>query len=311
MSSGGKTQMQAATPVGVSETLSVQQIEERLHARYQSSGLSHRTWENDRALYRRVCRAAGHPSLVTTDDMETIVLSAHRIDSRAMYVERFQSVWQRLRELGLIAHDLRPDEALPHIRRSKGLPRPLSPEQEQTLLLNAREPMRSWFVLGLFAGLRAMEVSALRGVDLEDTAEGSVLRIVGKGRVEATIPAHPMVVEVIRNEGRLGRLYQYVPHMISRKASAEMRRLGVNATFHACRHTFATRLLAAGNGDITVVSQLLRHGSIATSMRYTKIAEDKPRAVLAALTMPFTPPPPRTWGGGNPMACSVTLRRND
>lgn len=283
MSTRGESTMQEPTPDGVSEILSADEIEARLHARYVASGFSHRTWENDRALFRRVCRVSGHPSSVTAEVMESVVLAARRVDSRAMYVERFRAIWRQLRALGLIPADVRPDEELPTIRRSKGLPRPLSSEQAHILLSQAQEPMRSWFVLGLFAGLRAMEVSKVRGLDLEQTADGYVLRVQGKGRVEATVPAHPLVVDVIQREVVLGRLWNFTPATVSRKASAEMRRLGLPGSFHACRHTFATSILAASNGDITIVADLLRHASIATSMRYAKIADDKPRAVLNLL----------------------------
>lgn len=275
--------MQASISSGVSDVLSVAEIERRLHERYRVSGFSKRTWENDRALFRRICKAVGHPTNVQVGDMEAIILSADRVNSRAIYAERFKSLWHTLRDMGLIDGECRPDEELPYIRRTKNLPRPLSPEQVSTLLHVSRAPMQQWFVLGCFAGLRAMEVAGLKGTDLESTADGYVLRIMGKGRKEATIPAHPLVVEVIQAEGRLGRLWPVTANKVSRLASAEMRRLGIGATFHACRHTFATSVLSA-SGDITIVASLLRHESIATSVVYTKIADDKPRAILNLLT---------------------------
>lgn len=286
MSIRGYKQMQASTPVGVSGFLSAAEIEARLRARYQASGYSNRTWENDRALYRRLCRTVAHPALATVTEMETIVLSASRTNSRAMYVERLKSLFQTMRELQLIPNDCRPDEQLPTIRRTRGLPRPLAPDEADVLLSQAANPMRDWFVLGCFAGLRAMEVAGLRGTDLEQVADGYVLRIRGKGKTELTLPAHPLVVELFQQQGRLGRLWQESAHTVSRKACAEMRRLGVNMQFHSCRHYFATTVLAASGGDIVTTSNLMRHSSIQTTMGYAKLADDRPRNVMYALAVP-------------------------
>lgn len=293
MFTGGIESMQLPTRHESDMILSAAQIEARLRARYQAAGYSWRTWDSDRALYRRAVKLAGHPTGVTVEHMESIIMAANKQNSRAIYGERFKSIWGTMRELKLIPPDCRPDEELPYIRRTKGVPRPLSDEQLTTLLTSAMEPARSWFILGAFAGLRAMEVAKLRGADLEQTPDGYVLRIIGKGGKEATIPAHELVVEVIRKYGRLGRLWEVTAHGVSRVACAEMRRLGVQSTFHACRHTFATSVLAA-SGDITIVQRLLRHESIATSVVYSRIADNKPRAVLAQIQMPLTPPP-RIW----------------
>lgn len=286
MFNGDSTTMQVPTRNGVSEILSTVEIEARLHARYRASGYSDRTWTNDRALLRRINRSAGHPANVTVEDMEDIVLSANLTNSRSMYVERFKSLWTTMRELNLIPKDARPDEELPKIRRTKCSPRPLSDAQAMTLMRSAAQPMRDWFLLGCMSGLRAMEVSGLRGSDLEHTRDGYVLRVRGKGNTELTIPAHSDVVNMIQSHVRLGRLWTQNPLNVSKMACAEMRRLGIDMHFHCCRHYFATSVLAASGGDIVTTSNLMRHSSIQTTMGYAKLGDDRPRSILERLAGP-------------------------
>lgn len=45
--------------------------------------------------------------------------------------------------------------------------------------------------------------------------------------------------------------------------------------FHALRHTFATRLLSDGGGNIRTVQTLLRHRSISSTMIYTHPGQDE------------------------------------
>ncbi len=131
-----------------------------------------------------------------------------------------------------------------------------------------------------------MEVSGLRGADLESSADGYTLRVRGKGGHELTVPAHARVVEVIQSYRTLGRLWPLNPNQVSRKACAAMGALGVPGSFHACRHYFATKALAASGGDIVTTSALMRHQSIATTMVYAKLADEKPRNTLNALILP-------------------------
>lgn len=257
-------------------------IEEPLLRRYLTQGWSTHLFVNDWALLRRAC-GAKHPAEATLHDLEEVVLRAKSAGSRANYVARLKSIYNSLRIIGAIPADHRPEEGLPKLRRPRSVPRPLTQEQAQLLMTAADDPFVDWFILGCLAGLRAVEVSRLQGSWLEHHAEGPVLRIHGKGNTDLTIPAHPAVVAVIEKHRTLGRLWLLNPNKVSDYAGKEMRRLGVHATFHACRHTFATQLLAASGGDLIVVSELLRHASLNTTRGYAQLAQGRKRAVLNQL----------------------------
>lgn len=257
-------------------------IEAPLWHRYQTQGWASHLFVTDWALLRRACKEK-HPAEATQRDLEEAVLRAQSIGTRANYVARFRSIYKNLRLLGLVPADCRPEEGLPKLRRPRSVPRPLTQEQAQLLMTAAAEPFQDWFVLGCLAGLRAIEVSRIQGSWLEHHADGAVLRIHGKGNTDLTIPAHPAVVAVVEKHRTLGRLWLMNPNKVSDLASREMRRLGVPGTFHACRHTFATQLLAASGGDLIVVAELMRHASLNTTRGYAQLAQGRKRAVLDQL----------------------------
>ena len=201
--------------------------------------------------------------------------------SRANYVARIKSIFATLRDLGLTENSA--DLKLAKVRKPRGLPRPISDAQAQILLTQANEPYRSWFTLGIYAGLRAMEISGLQGSDLEQGPDGYVLRIRGKGGTDLTIPAHPEVIKIIKEANTLGRLWYLTPNKISSYACGEMKRLGVPMKYHSLRHYFATSALRASGGDLLVVRDLLRHSSVATTQVYAQLGEGRTRSVVDLL----------------------------
>lgn len=267
--------------VAKSGTIQPTELEQRLFDRYQARGWSKQVLINDRATLRRVCERTGDPDTVTLEDMEAVVMRAKSQGSRASYVGRIKSIFATLRDLGLTENTA--DLKLAKVRKPRGLPRPISETQAQILLTEAREPYRSWFILGIYGGLRAMEVAGLQGSDLEQGPDGFMLRIRGKGGTDLTIPAHPEVVRVIQEANTLGRLWYLNPNKISSYACREMKRVGVPMKFHSLRHYFATSALRASGGDLLVVRDLLRHSSVATTQVYAQLGEGRTRSVVELL----------------------------
>lgn len=269
--------------IGVSApTGGLEDVISRVGQAYAAQGWSKQLWYNDRALLRRLGK---HPDDLTLADLEQEVLRVKKQSTRANYVARIKSLMSTMRRLGITEN--RADKALPSVKKPRAVPKPLTGEEARMLMEKAQEPMRSWFVLSCLAGLRAMEISGLRGEDLSEIGDGQYeLRIRGKGNTDLVIPAHPKVAEVIQNAGTLGRLWELTPRKVSTYACQEMRRLGIHssrARLHAGRHYFATSILEASGWDLLTTAKLMRHANVNTTTGYTLLRDDRPREVLGLL----------------------------
>ena len=183
---------------------------------------------------------------------------------------------QRLAEVWAAAR--RPHEPGPR-------PRPVTDHDLGVLLERLDDPYRSWAILAAYAGMRRAEVARVRGDALTRGPYGPEVRIeVGKGGHSASLPAHPLVIGVLEDAPR-GRVWQYTPQRLGLLASTEFRRVGVPATMHQLRSTFATRLYRA-TGDVRTVQQALRHSSLVTTIRYIGADQDRLAAGISRLTIP-------------------------
>jgi len=254
-------------------------IKEKLHDRYRTQGFSENLFRND---WNLILRTGVHPQVATEEDLQKAILRAKSQGTRANYGSRLKSVFTALNKMKLI--DNNPTLEMPVIRKGRGIPHPLTKGEAELLMTEAREPMRSWFVIGCLAGLRAMEVSKLRGLDLEDSPDGFVLRIYGKGGTDLAVPVSDKVADLIKSFNTKGRIFQVSPNKLSSRASAEMKRLGIeHKTFHACRHYFATTMLEKSGGDLLAVRDLMRHSSVATTQVYTQLATGRTRSLVNLL----------------------------
>jgi len=259
------------------ELIPLDQIKEQLHNRYRTSGFAENLFSNDWALLTRL---GVHPQEATLADLERVILRAKTQSTRANYASRLKSVFKALNKMRLIDAD--PTADLPPIKRTRGVPKPITRAEFERLLEGSSEPFRSWFILGGMAGLRAMEVANIRGADLEEGNDGAMLRVLGKGGTDLLIPVAPIVAETIRSHNTLDRLWLITPNRLSANAAAEMRRLlGANSKkFHSLRHFFATSMLEKSGGDLMAVKELMRHTTVATTQIYTQLAQGRTRSLV-------------------------------
>lgn len=255
------------------------ELKEKLHNRYKAQGFGENLFNND---WNLLLRTGEHPQIATTEHLQQAIMRANSQATRANYASRLKSVYKALRKMGLI--DNRPDEDLPEIRKKRGTPHPLTKGEANLLMTEARMPMRHWFILGCSVGLRAMEVSKLRGIDLEEVSDGYILRVYGKGGTDLAVPVAPMVADLIKSYNTKDRLFPVSPNKLSSRASAEMKRLGIpKKTFHSCRHYFATTMLEKSGGDLLAVRDLMRHSSVETTQVYTQLATGRTRSLVNQL----------------------------
>jgi integrase/recombinase XerD len=236
------------------------------------AGLQRQTIAIRLSIYRRVGEEHA-----TRESIEQVLAGLRHPTTKAMYLSHLRLTYRALIERELIQRD--PTIGIPSPRRPRRVPRPVSPVELDMLLTLAREPVRSWVILAAFAGLRASEIAGLRGDDLEQHDGGWTLRIRGKGGHVGLVPAHDQVYVVMSRHGP-GPIWPLTPSWVSKKASAEFRRIGISGGIHRCRHSFATRALAAADGDLLVVRDLMRHASVQTTQIYTQLADERPRAVM-------------------------------
>lgn len=150
---------------------------------------------------------------------------------------------------------------------------------------------RAMILLGAFQGLRVHEIAKVRVEDVD--TDDKVLRVNGKGGVDAVLPLHPLVEALVPGMPRRGWWFPSYEDTrrcvraasVSLTIGKAMTREGVHGSAHSLRHWYATWLLRSG-ADAVTVQQLLRHASLATTQIYTKVDFDQMRAAGLRLHLP-------------------------
>lgn len=181
-----------------------------------------------------------------------------------------------------------PAEVLPQVRRTGPRPHPIpdhllaqalaDADTRQTLILRAAAE----------AGLRRAEIAAVHASDLQDTPDGTVLLVHGKGRKQRTVPLPQGLARLLSQataadpdgwalpNGKGGHIgAQRVAHLVADLIPAPY-------TLHALRHRFATTAYNA-TGDLFAVQQLLGHSTPTTTQRYVATGMGQLRAAVLAV----------------------------
>ncbi len=234
-------------------------------------------------------------------------LSTQAAFSARTQARRLSSLRQFYRFLtreGLRADD--PTELLDSPKAPASLPKALTEAQLGQLLEGAAKltpaqaPIAIAAIELLYAsGLRVTELVTLPAGVLR--AEEPLVTVMGKGRKERLVPISRRAREaaqaaqeglVARGKGRLAAKKYLLP---SRGAAGHLTRQGVGLLLkqaalaggldpakvspHVLRHSFATHLLSRG-ADLRALQTLLGHADIATTQIYTRVLEERLRAVV-------------------------------
>jgi integrase/recombinase XerD len=202
--------------------------------------------------------------------------------------------------MGHLEHSDNPLAAFPSIKAvPRKLPVSLSSEQVTRLL---REPkpdtvigLRDRALLALLygTGIRASECASLRNANVD--LKQLTITVCGKGGHERTIPLNAELAEVLRNyvEAR-GAAPSHAPFFRSRfgrslsrggvyervRTWGQRSHIGIPLSPHRIRHTFATHLVRAGVGLVTI-RDLLGHRLITSTQIYLHVTADDLRAAAA------------------------------
>ncbi len=223
------------------------------------------------------------------DGLSTATIARRTAAARSFY--RHQQL--------LGARDDNPAAALALPRRTRRLPRTLSPGEAERLIEAAAgvEPraLRDQALVELLygAGLRVSEAVSLdkSGVDLDER----LVRVVGKGGKERIVPVGRHATEALRRYLARGRPYLDARHRPELFLNARggaltragafliLRRLAARAGLepervhpHLLRHSFATHLLEGG-ADLRSVQEMLGHADLSTTELYTHVTDRRRR----------------------------------
>ena len=249
----------------------------------------------------------GHPpAQATTEELERFIAAGREAGlSPATLARRTAAARSFFRHLQLIDRvEENPAAALESPRRTRKLPRTLSPAEAERLVEaasgTAPRDLRDRALVELLygAGLRVSEAVGLeRGaVDLDN----GLVRAFGKGSKERIVPIGRQAVEALRRYLSRGR-----PHLDKRHrpeiflnanggpltragAFVILRRLAGKAGLepervhpHLLRHSFATHMLEGG-ADLRSLQELLGHADLGTTEMYTHVSDRRRREAYFA-----------------------------
>lgn len=187
-------------------------------------------------------------------------------------------------------------DVLPKLPQPKMVPRPTPDDAWVYALAMADTRTALMMRLAGEAGLRRAEVAQVQTRDVFVGSGGPQLIVHGKGGKRRIVPISDELAHLIRRgaAGHTPELAAYdwgtsgwlFPDAAGGHLTAEWvgtvvaRALPEGYSMHSLRHRFATRAYR-GSRNLRAVQTLLGHASVASTQRYTEVADDEMRATAA------------------------------
>ena len=186
---------------------------------------------------------------------------------------------------------------VPFPRKEKKVPVVLSAAEVRKILGSIKKLKHRAMVTTMYdCGLRVSELVNLKVTDID--SDRMVIHVVlGKRLKGRYVPLSSQVLELLREYWRNYRPPEYLfpgrrldrpvcPRQVRRICAKAAERCGITKKVgcHTFRHSFATHLLEAGT-DVRTIQLLLGHGSLATTARYTHIAENQLHSTKTPLAL--------------------------
>ncbi|MDQ3403550.1 MAG: tyrosine-type recombinase/integrase [Actinomycetota bacterium] len=236
------------------------------------------TIDQRRRALRRLARHLGDRDLLTasTDDLVAFLDRPLQPEARATEISHLRGFYRWAIFDGLVRLD--PTMRLVRPRLPRRLPRPM-PDGDLAMALElAPERVGPILHLAAYAGLRACEISGLRGDHvLLDQDPPLLLVAEGKGGGMSSVPLAPVLVDLLVTMPRRGWLFPRFdsqpgptpPHRISQLANRYLHGIGVDHSLHTCRHWFGSHAYRTTGRDLRATQELLRHRSPISTAIYT------------------------------------------
>lgn len=212
--------------------------------------------------------------------------------SQRAHLSHLRAFYRWARREGIVDHN--PVDLVDLPRVGTRLPRP-APDDAIAHVLAAADPAMAAMVgVMATAGLRCCEIAGLRWCDV-DLAVGEAI-VLGKGnRERVAYLTRDAVVLLAALDETAGHVWRsphragnppYSPHRVSQMVAQAFTACGYDVTAHQLRHRAGTVALAAADGDLLAVRDMLGHASVATTQIYTAVASARTAAVARAVAMP-------------------------
>jgi site-specific recombinase XerD len=258
------------------------QVQKNLAAQYIST---------TRQTLTRIERSLGVPLEDATEeqlaDWYADVTVTLKPETRGIYLAHVAGFYGWLVRERIRADD--PTIRLARPKNKRGMPRPISDASLRLALKSAPGNVRTFLILGAYAGLRAGEMAGLHREDIQVDADPPVLIVRdGKGGKQRVVPLHPLVVDELAFLPQSGPLFlnrfgdQIAPNSVSARVGRHLRSLGLTESLHQCRHAFATNVYRQSL-DLRLTQELCGHADPKTTARYAAWAPARAAAVVGAL----------------------------
>jgi len=238
--------------------------------------LSPRTRRDREGALRRLAAFLDKPLLEATPaDLERWQAGLRvSVSAISTYTSHLKSFYEWAVDQELLATS--PAARLPRPRIPRRHPRPIPEEDLKVAIACAMEPLRTWFILAAYCGLRAGELAKVQAGDITEEAGVCTLLVHGKGNRERFVPLPTAIRSALSGYmGQPGAMFRrpdgrpFTPDGISQLAATHLHRLGQPHTLHTLRHRFGTRLYALSR-DIRLTQELMGHQNPATTALYVK-----------------------------------------
>lgn len=179
-------------------------------------------------------------------------------------------------------------------------------------LASPDEDARLAVMLGAFCGLRRVEMTRINlKTDLEENAEGMVLHVHGKGK-ERTLPVPAKLASALRKRAGVWLFPGDVQGHCGVDYVAKRIKTVTGYPSHSLRRRFATCVYYRNGCNIVLVSRMLGHANIATTMRYIGLVQDEMRNAVESTTrtdMRLTMPTNQIVGANGVATYSLSTAR--
>lgn len=240
-----------------------------------------------RRTLTRVACDLGPPAAVNATKLEVWWESLPvKPATRNVYLAHLSGYYRWVLREGLRADD--PTEGFTRPRTFRRLPRPIDDERLRRAMRLAPPVVACFLALASLMGLRACEIAALNGEDIQGT---QLLVSEGKGGRQRVVPIHPAVAELLDalDPPTFGPVFlnsrgaQISANTLSHRANGFLHRNGIPESIHQLRHWFGTNVYRTSQ-DLRLTQELLGHQSPITTSLYVAWGNDKAAEVIGQLT---------------------------